>query len=262
MSGPRHLFAAWSEIRRRVRRAGRLALFTDFDGTLVPIRSRPDQVRLPSHMRRRLAKIVRCGATVGVVSGRRLEDVHRRVGLPGIWYVGAHGFFLRDPARRRIVLLNRQETARMDRVRSLLSRRLHAVPGIVVEPKGATIAVHYRGASRPDREMARRCITRALQSGPGLCLMAGKSVWEIFPNTDSDKWSAIQFILRREQAGRGGQGWLLFYLGDDTTDERVFEKMAGISVAVGKQSRTAARFFLRSPAEVGTFLEELGRLST
>jgi trehalose-6-phosphatase len=49
---------------------------------------------------------------------------------------------------------------------------------------------------------------------------------------------------------------LVFYLGDDSTDERVFSQMEGISIVVGRRRRSAADFFLKSPAEVGKFLRQ------
>ena len=64
--------------------------------------------------------------------------------------------------------------------------------------------------------------------------------------------------------GKGGRrsGLLPIYLGDDLTDEdmfRVIDKYgSGISVFVGEDKRdTAARYFLKSPAEVAEFLSML-----
>jgi trehalose-phosphatase len=127
----------------------------------------------------------------------------------------------------------------------------------MVEPKGATVAVHYRGASRRNVVRAREALTQCREEIPGLHLMKGKKVWELLPKREVDKWAAIQFILKRERRKRRSAGRTLVYLGDDTTDERVFRKMPGISVAVGKRHKTAARFFLRSPAEVRQFLRRV-----
>jgi len=69
-----------------------------------------------------------------------------------------------------------------------------------------------------------------------------------------DKGRAIKLALRQERRRRSGH-WLVFYLGDDQADEEVFEKLDGISVVIGRRRRTAARFYLWSPAEVRRFLE-------
>lgn len=76
----------------------------------------------------------------------------------------------------------------------------------------------------------------------------------MLPDSRVNKWTAIQIILRLERCVRE-DCCVVFYLGDDATDERVFANMKGISVAVGKHRHTAASYFLESPAEVRNFLE-------
>lgn len=257
MTRPCHLLDAWSALPREFADPRRVALFTDFDGTLVRIQPSPGKARLAPPVRRSLARLARAGALLGVISGRRLADVRRRVGVRGIWYAGVHGFFLLDPANRRFTMLNPNQQALIRRAQRRLSRRLRGIPGIAVEAKHASVAVHYRGASKQRVEEARAVLTSCREEIPGLHFMAGKKVWELFPEHDVDKWAAIQFILKRERRRHPSDGRTVIYFGDDTTDERVFRKMRGVSVAVGKRHKTAARFFLRSPAEVRQFLERV-----
>lgn len=257
MTGPRHLLDAWPVLRREFADPRRVALFSDFDGTLVRIQRRPRGVRLSRSLRRLLRRFAHAGAVVGVISGRRLADARTRVGVRGIWYAGVHGCFLQNPANRRFALLNPNEQALIRRAGRKLLRQLRGISGIAVEAKGATVAVHYRGASRERVAQARGVVARCREEMPGLHLMEGKKVWELLPEREVDKWTAIQFILRRERKKCASAGRPLVYLGDDTTDERVFRRMRGISVAVGRRHRTAARFFLRSPAEVRQFLERV-----
>lgn len=256
LSPPKHLLSAWEGAARRVRRARHLALFTDLDGTLAPITATPSQVRLLPRVRARLRELASRGVLVGVISGRRLSDLKLRVGLRGIWYAGAHGSVLTSPNGKRLFLASKQERQAMRRVRQWLDQQLSECPGIWVEAKEATVAVHYRHASRKHREDARAVIQQLLRKFPRLKFLRGKMVWEFLPETHPGKWGAIQHILRREESRRKGP-WLLFYLGDDTTDEEVFARMRGITVAVGKRRSTRARFFLRSPAEAGIFLDRL-----
>lgn len=261
MNAPRHLLAAWAEIERQLRRVRRVAVFTDFDGTLVRIHLHPGRVQLSSHRKSLLAALARRGVVVGVVSGRRLEDLRRKVGVARIWYAGAHGFFLRTPGNRNIVLLSPTERATIARAERFLARRLHGVPGIALEPKRATLAVHYRLASRRNRQFARKSVAVLLRSEPRLRMLSGKKIWDLLPaGRDAlrvDKATAIQLVLQHERKRHPRGRWLVFYVGDDSTDERVFQKLVGISVAVGRRRHTAARFFLRSPGEVRQFLERL-----
>ena len=97
MKCPMHLWDAWGAIRRRIHTPDRVVLLVDFDGTLARIRRHPQHARLADEVRGLLAAIADRGVLVGVVSGRSLEDIRERVGLPGIWYVGTHGFSLHPP---------------------------------------------------------------------------------------------------------------------------------------------------------------------
>jgi trehalose-phosphatase len=255
MKSPRHLLASWNEIERRIRRAASLALFTDFDGTLVRIRPDPAGVRLSPAVARLLTRIARRGAVVGIASGRSAGDLRKRAHLANAWQIAAHGFFLRAPRNRSFCLLTPAERRRMSRTASSIRPRLRAVPGIWLEWKRATIAVHYRRAAPAGRRNAWRAVSDALRSEPSFRLLRGKKVWEILPNERVDKWTAIRFALDREERRRSARRWLVFYLGDDATDERFFRRMHGVSVVVGRSRRTAAQYFLRSPAEVRRFLE-------
>lgn len=257
MSGPQYLFAAEDAIRDRVRRARRLALFTDFDGTLAPIRRHPAEVRLPARARRLLAALAQRRVLVGIISGRPLRETCALVGLRGIWYVGAHGFFLRTPSNRILTLLNPSEKSRIARAQRWLARRLAGVPGVRLEPKEATLAVHYRGASPRSIARARSVLAQLMENEHTLHLMSGEKIWEILPGEEVTKWAGVRFILQHHRVTGPAGPWLVTYLGDDVTDERVFERLKGISVAVGKKRHTAARFFVRSPEEVHQFLQKL-----
>jgi trehalose-phosphatase len=256
MSSPLHISRAWEQIERRIRRSPRLAFFTDFDGTLVRIQRNPRNVRLSQSSRALLAGLKNAGVTVGIASGRAIEDVRARAGLNGIWYVGAHGYFLRDPENREFSLLRLPEQARMKDVIHALAVELRGLVGVELESKEASVAVHYRGASKPTRELVRDRISR-LVNGRQLHLLAGKRVWELLPNSRVSKWTGIQFALKRAARRGDPRRPLLIFVGDDVTDERVFERIDGIGVVVGRKRKTAAGYYLRSPAEVGRFLEKV-----
>ncbi len=255
MNAARHLLRAWPELRRRLRRAKRRALFTDYDGTLAPIRRRPELARLSPRMRKALRAAAQASNVAGVVRGRRLEDVQSLVGLDGIWYTGVHGYFLRSPQGKKYSLQESgrgKETARLAR---RLQRALRGLKGVDVEPKGATVAVHYRRAARGVAARARAIVHSQVRSG--FALLQGKKVWEFVPagrGREVNKWTGIEFILRRSGFRRRDHAAVV-YLGDDGTDEHVFRNLQGITVAVGKRQRTAARYYLRSTAEVRRFLQ-------
>ena len=259
MRAPQHLLYDWDEIRPRFSRASRVALFLDFDGTLAPIRSRPESASLAGNVRALLKRISQSGVCVAIITGRGLADVRRRVNLDGVWYAGSHGYFLLDPQGRRYTLLTKQQRANIQSVLRSIRPALRSIPGIQIEPKDATISVHYRRAKPSAVRSARVVVCQAVKSNPGLKLMHGKKIWEILPAARVNKWTAARFILKKQFSSR--RKLLLFYLGDDTTDEAVFRGMKGISVVIGKRKATAAHYFLRSHSEVKQFLRRWRQLT-
>ncbi len=252
VNSPRPLFREWPELAERLRTARCRILLSDFDGTLVAIRRLPEAVRMSATTRRLLEQVRDAGSVVGVVSGRALEDVEGRVRVPGIWYVGSHGYRLHDPHGRLISLATPAERRRVQAATRWLRRRVARLPGIQLDVKGASVAVHYRTAKEPERAKAEKIVNQLLEQEPDLRLLAGKKVWELLPGESVDKWAAIRRLLDEEKVT--GKRFIV-YLGDDTTDERVFRQMRnGISVVVGERKDTAAEYYVRSMGDVREFL--------
>lgn len=209
-------------------------LLADFDGTLVELAESPEQLKPADDLVGLLQSLRhRLGGALGVVSGRRLESVDRWLAplqLPG---AGLHGNQMRlnpgpAPAARAAPELAAQVAD--------LEARYANVPGILVENKGAAIALHYRLA--PDRrEDCRRAMSEVAQR-LGFDLLSGHCVYEARP-AGVDKGSAV-----RELAETGPfAGRRLFFIGDDTTDEdaiRAVQALGGIGIRVGAAD-TAAR---------------------
>lgn len=250
-----HLFSSWERIRRQIAIAERVILLSDFDGTLVPLQRHPGDVRMPSSLQRLLRRLAKHGTKIGIISGRAIEDVRRRVGVEGIWYAGSHGYFLRDPRGQAICLLPPKIESQMKALSNFLRWRFRFAPGLEVEPKDGTVAVHYRRAARAERAWAYEALCEVLAGRPNLRLMRGKKVWEILPEGAVNKWKAVQVILDREGFTPGKN--LVVYLGDDVTDEAVFRNMRGLSVSIGRASLTAAAFYLESHREVRQFLQRI-----
>jgi trehalose-phosphatase len=250
---PRNLFSAWSEIADDIREARSIAVLSDFDGSLAKIQRQPGSVRLPKPTRAVLAELARHDVMVGIISGRSLADVRKRVGLQGICYVGCQGYSIQDARGHRITLANRNERRLLAAATQQLKEKLAGLEGVRVEVKEASLAVHYREASRTIAARAKQIVADTVEENRGLRLTGGKKVWEIFPGSGVDKWTAARFLLSRE----GHMESLLIYAGDDVGDEPVFAHMSGISILVGKRRATAARYSLESPVELRRFLERV-----
>jgi trehalose 6-phosphate phosphatase len=246
----RRVFDCWPEIASRIKSAASIALFLDFDGTLAHIQQTPEDVHLSPPMRHAISRLVTNQRTrVWVISGRRRKDVRERTRLPGVHYLGIHGWEGRvetvlEPAIQR----------ELDRARRRLAKGTEYLPGVWIEDKGPAFAIHYREAGEAESKLARASVDEALTRLNGAFrLLSGKKVWEIMPRELGDKGSAV-----RRELNRFAHRPLPIYIGDDTTDEHAFAALPdGITIRVGPQSLTRARFQLRDPRDVLRFLEQV-----
>jgi alpha,alpha-trehalase len=248
-----------SEARVRARIEGKqLAVFLDYDGTLTPIVEDPTKADLGQDMRAAVAALAR-EVTVGIVSGRDLEDLRSRVGLDCVFLAGSHGFDIAGPKGWRETLQKGTEfLADLDGAEKALRERVEAIEGAAVERKKFSIAVHYRRVRQEEVGRVEEAVDRVLDEQRRLHKGRGKKVLRLQPAIDWDKGHAVDWLLERLELDR--QGVLPIYLGDDVTDEDAFRSLAGrgITVAVRDgERRTAADLALADPDDVRRFLEWL-----
>ncbi len=243
--------------------ARRPAVFFDFDGTLSDIVDDPDSARPAAGAVEALQKLA-AHCPVAVLSGRDLADVTKRIGLPGIWYAGSHGFELTAPDGTH----HQNDAAAaaipvLEQAAAQLRDQLGSIPGVVVEHKRFGVAVHYRKAAR-DRVGEVAAAVHAAGQRDGLRVTTGREVIELRPDIDWDKGKTLRWVI--DHLREAGSGPLVpIYLGDDITDEDAFDAVRhdGVPILVrhnedGDRS-TAALFALDSPARVAEFTERLAR---
>lgn len=213
------------------------ALYLDFDGTLAAYAPHPDGVSVSESLPGLLLRLRgRLSGAVALVSGRPLATLDRFVGLHGFAGAGLHGLELRfqdgttrfagDPAAVRPLV-------------RALRERFADDPRIVVEDKGATVALHYRRA--PERAAECEAAMREIVRSPAFELLNGHCVIEARPR-GADKGKALRALARRPPfAGRPP-----VFVGDDVTDEDAFAIAVadgGYGVKVGP-GESAARYRL------------------
>src|SRR5919197_255481 len=233
-----------------------LAIFLDYDGTLTPIVSRPDQAVLTDSTRailRTRAKRV----PVAILSGRELEDIRKRVAIDGIIYAGSHGFDIAGPRG-----LRKQEATEflpaLDMAEIELREKLVGIVGTFLERKRFSIAAHYRKVNESDVPKVERAVSEVAARHPELRRMEGKKVYELQPDIDWDKGRAGLWLL--EALGSARVKVRPIYIGDDRTDEDAFRALGqrGVGILVSEEQRpTAANYSLKDPSEVERFLREL-----
>jgi trehalose-phosphatase len=249
------LFQWWPQISFRIRRARHTLVLLDFYGTLAPLCDRPEQVQLGKATRHTLRKPVQHRrVALSVVSGRRHADPQDRIGVDGVQYFGLHGW----DGREGISLASRSEWLLF--CARLLLTRMRPLPGLHLEDEEMSLAMHFRNAPLPAARELRTAIRDLVEMlGPdGLHMIEGSNVLELLPPEITGKGAAVRNIVR------GLPLTLLpIYIGNDISDESAFVALpTGITVHVGSARNTAARYSLRDPGEVKSFLQRLeGELS-
>ncbi len=239
----------------------RAAVFLDYDGTLTPIVDTPEQAVLSDEMRavvRRLGD--RC--VTAIVSGRTRRDVQAHVRLDNLFYAGTHGFEIVGPEGSGVHHEVGQEfLPAMEELHQRLRRALGDTPGLLLETKGYSLAVHYRLVQESAVARVESVVDGLMPDYPTLRKTHGKKVFEICPRFNWNKGRAVQWILEALDLDRADV--VPFYLGDDTTDEDAFEAVdgGGVGILVADEPRpTAARFRLEDDGEVARFLQRLVRV--
>jgi trehalose 6-phosphate phosphatase len=249
-----HLFAVWEAIRRRIQSRKRVAMFLDFDGTLVRIAPAPNHVCVEEGTRRVLAKLSRHRAvSIVVISGRRRAELRRYLRLPRLKYLGLYGWEANGRIRLPFSVREALAGAALD-----LVARLPQNSGVWVEPKGGSFSVHLLGAKAEIKRRVRKLADKLVRARRGtLKLIVNLRDLEVAPVSIGDKGDGVRKIL----GGPAGRGALPIYFGDDFSDEPGFAAArAGISVLVGKSRATHAKFRLRGPAEVTEALTRMEEL--
>jgi trehalose 6-phosphate phosphatase len=228
------------------------ALFLDVDGTLLDIAERPDQVdthKVDGALVEGLQRAA--GGALALISGRSLAQLDVMFAPLCLPAAGQHGYERRDAQGRRH--RHRFPVERLRAAKLHLSDFASRHRGVVVEDKGASIALHYRLAPHLGEDALRIMREAAAPLADSVQVQAGKMVWELKP-AGADKGMAIDEFMREPPfAGRTP-----VFLGDDVTDEhgfRVVNRLGGHSIKVGAGD-TEARWRLLDPAAARAWLRE------
>ncbi len=262
-----YLFDSWRKVSSAICSSGHIFLLSDFDGTLAPIVSKPDLVKLEDEIRRLFMSISRKERfTVGLISGRSLRELKALVQIPGIVYSGNHGFELKVPGRRKLVhpkaLIIRPIVKRLERS---LVKRLKGIGGVIIENKGVGLSLHYRLVKDGFLPRVKKIFAEEVSPYVGrgkVKVTYGKKVLEVRPPLDWDKGKVVAQIIKVIRPARRSRGKkvLAIYLGDDRTDEdgfRALKDKKGISILVGRKKSSHANYFLKDVDDVKEFLRRV-----
>jgi len=224
------------------------ALFLDFDGTMVDLAPQPNAVHVPQPLITALRALQDyLQGAVAVISGRPIEQLDRFLQPLQLAAAGVHGSERRG-ADGLVHLLN---THPLDQVEEAACALAAQHPGLLVENKRGSIALHYR--QRPElEELCLRAMQDAVNASPGLTLLRGKMVAEAKPGGASKGRAIEDFLGEPPFAGRTP-----VFIGDDITDEVGFstvQRLGGLGIKVGEGASVAWRR-LADPAALRQELE-------
>jgi trehalose 6-phosphate phosphatase len=230
------------------------AVLLDIDGTLLDLMPTPREVWVPPGLIKTLNRLYkRTGGALALVSGRSLNDIDLIFAPDQFPAVGGHGAEMRLEADAEAV------AAHAPPLDKELKRRLAAIarlsPGILLEDKGYSLALHYRLAPHAEKAIyeAVSLIRADLPDAP-IEVLPGKCVCEI-KHSGFTKASGVRELMTHPPF----KGRKPFFIGDDVTDETVFAIMPdldGIAFSVGRRARGVAGHF-DAPSDVREFLAHL-----
>ncbi len=261
-----HILLAWPKVLQQIQEARQVLLLIDFDGTLAPIVERPELAEMPARTRLLLRELIaERFFALGIISGRAIDDLKKKVGVDGVIYAGNLGFEIEGPDISFVNPAVNELKPLFRIIKRVLVANLGAIKGILIEDKGITLSIHYRQVGEAKTKDVKNLVESAINgvASRGLIkVISGKKVYEVKPAVNWDKGKAIRLLMKNVGKGGRNSGLLPIYLGDDVSDEDAFQTIEkygrGITVHVGdRHSNSVARYFLRSPDEVYSFLSRL-----
>ena len=231
----------------------RYALFLDLDGTLLDIAATPSEVVVPLGLTALLARITEgLDGALAILSGRQLEEIDALLAPLKLVGAGVHGAELRVSAAEPIVRVAASLPG------SLIDQALQIandMPGIIAEPKGPGLALHYRKAPELKAVLEARLRLLLSRYADALVLCPGRKLFEIIPAGHS-KGTALETLLKLPPfAGR-----LPVMIGDDVGDVPALaaaQRRGGFGLRVAGEQFAASSADLAGPAGVLRWLHQL-----
>ena len=244
----------------------KLAFFLDFDGTLAEVRPDPATTTLSPKAKETLLRLSK-RYPVAMVSGRGLDDLRAKVAIPELTYVGNHGMQIHGGCFSFTFDIGRAARAALKEASALLRSLVSGRGGMVLEDKGFSLSLHFKGLTDEDEaaftgevEMLLARIAAPLNAPPdalGQMLLhstGGRKIYEVRTRHLWNKGSAVQWLLERKLF----YGRYPVYIGDDLTDADAFTVIRGrgLSISVGRDD-LGADFSVEGAGEVVELLASL-----
>ncbi len=233
-------------------------LFLDYDGTLTPIVKRPELAVLSKKRRSVLKRLNKSSQVkIAIVSGRKLSDVKKLIGLDNLLYAGNHGFEIKGPGVNVVHPQAKKIKPVLKKISALLKKRLKNIKGTIIENKGLSLSLHYRLVKPKDLKKLELLFKKTVAPFKKQTKITyGKKIFEVRPKINWHKGKAVLFLLKKLVKSKKITP---VYIGDDLTDEDAFKALhkKGLTIRVGKSKGSQAKKFLKDVNAVYQFLENM-----
>lgn len=235
----------------------KLVLLFDYDGTLTPIVEHPWQAKLSPSTRALLSELAaQPNVHVGILSGRRLDELEQLVGLPELFYCGLSGIEMRLDGNLLVHPAARNSVQLIDEITRRLSAIEHVYPGAWVEHKRYGFTVHYRGVDEVLLDEVHRRIQGFLECwSRQLRIVEAPLAVEVLVGGTWTKGDAVRQFLEHV-----GEPAFLFHAGDAASDNEAFEAVTahgGIALGIGPLAPPSATAHVADPETLLVWIEAL-----
>lgn len=252
------------KILSKLKKSPTVILMLDYDGTLTPIISSPEKANLPKESKKLLLKISKKNKFyVAIISGRSLISIKEKIGLSNVIYAGSHGLEGNILGEKYLCPIDKKHH---DAIRNIL-KKLRSIknkfPGSLIENKKLTLSFHYRNIDYKkidEFKLKVNSLLRPFIKDKLIKVLPDKKVFDISPNVNCNKGTFTRLVLNRINSKTNTKP-IAVYIGDDITDETAYKALEKqITIKVGQEEKTNAKYNLASTKEVIKFLRKIDKL--
>lgn len=232
----------------------RRLILLDYDGTLVPFASTPEEARPDSELIELLNKFSRnTNNRVVLISGRNRSNLEKWFGGLDIALVAEHGAWVKEKGKDW-EMIETLTSGWKNEIRPILELSMDRIPGTFIEEKDFSLAWHYRQADPKISSLRAREIVNDLlnvTANYNLHVLEGSKVVEVKDARVTKGRAALRWISQ--------QTWdFILAIGDDSTDEDMFKVLPATAWSIKVRfGMSVAKFTLDSPSEVRSLLKEM-----
>lgn len=231
------------------------ALFLDVDGTLLELAPRPQDVKVPEGLIALLQRLfLGLDGAIAIVTGQLISDIDFILSPVRLTAAGVHGAEMRTDPNRDIEQVGAELP---EEIVKAVRKLAHSIPGVIAEPKGAGLALHYRLAPEAEGDILAALTHFLTHDGGTFDVVPGKKIFEVVPRGLS-KGTALARLAELPAF----EGRVPIMIGDDIGDVPAFaaaEARRGFGLRVAGEQFAAADADFSSPRAVMDWLDAFSR---